>query len=82
MDINNTCKVVGILAVCKLKISVHMTLICLIILGYELLEELLTYDDIFLDFFNAFLALPVSRIYYFACCYLSLEYCFWSEGST
>ncbi|KAG8123412.1 hypothetical protein E2320_018808, partial [Naja naja] len=25
---------------------------------YELLEELLTYDDIFLDFFNAFLALP------------------------
>ncbi|XP_026535579.1 uncharacterized protein LOC113420038 [Notechis scutatus] len=26
--------------------------------GYELLEELLTYDDIFLDFFNAFLALP------------------------
>ncbi|KAK9411900.1 hypothetical protein NXF25_003075 [Crotalus adamanteus] len=27
--------------------------------GYELLEELLIYDDIFLDFFNAFLALPV-----------------------
>ncbi|KAM6463867.1 uncharacterized protein PHA67_010785 isoform 2-T2 [Liasis olivaceus] len=27
-------------------------------MGHELLEELLTYDDIFLDFFNAFLALP------------------------
>lgn len=26
--------------------------------AYELLEELLIYDDLFLEYFNAFLALP------------------------
>ncbi|ETE67605.1 Regulator of G-protein signaling 22, partial [Ophiophagus hannah] len=36
----------------------HVQILTLLQEGYELLEELLTYDDIFLDFFNAFLALP------------------------
>lgn len=81
MDVNNTWKVAVIFADCKLLIFCSYDF-DLLVLGYELLEELLTYDDIFLDFFNAFLALPVSRIHYFACCYLGLEYCFWSEGHT
>lgn len=29
-------------------------------LGHELLEELLIYDDLLLEYFNDFLALPVS----------------------
>ena len=31
----------------------------------ENLEDLLAYDDLFLDYFNAFLALPVSDSEYF-----------------
>ena len=40
------------------------------------LEDLLTYDDLFLDYYNAFLALPVSHAAIFfanVSCYQSLN---------
>jgi hypothetical protein len=48
---------------CKLHRSIHDIFyfnISAIEINEDNLEDLLTYDDLFLDYFNAFLALPVS----------------------